>query len=87
MKYKPGDKIFVKWDGKIVEQEILWIRGEEGRQYYHTDHDDYFSDETVLGQVIDGKKVLNQDVINAKIRERALLEKEMQTILEWAEAL
>jgi hypothetical protein len=87
MKYKPGDKIIVQWDGKIVEQEILWVRGNEGRQYYHTDYDDFHTDESILCQVIDGKKVVNTDAITAKRRELHLIEKQIQEILDWAEKL
>lgn len=83
MKYNEGDIIAVYKSGKIVEDEIAWVRSNGAGQYYHTVCDDYYVDDQVVGVIRDGKREPNDLFLKACERDLAYATEKMRASLAW----
>lgn len=88
LRYSVGDIIAFSMAGKIVEDEILWVRKDGGGGFYHTAMDHKLDDRSVIGKVCpQGGRIANPgylDALESRAEEtRQLLDAELLAVRQW----
>lgn len=83
MRYNKGDKVVYFQNGKLIEEEICWVRHDAG-SYYHLQNDDKIGENDIVGHVdIHGRRIVSETFYEWHDKAVAEINVKMHHALKW----